>query len=88
MKQITLPTFATVVALIIFSIPSAAKTKVEIKDMQGKAVGTITLSPQGTGVGLKLHLHDLPPGQHAIHFHQNPKCDAPRLQIRRPAFQS
>jgi superoxide dismutase, Cu-Zn family len=77
MKQITLPTFATVVALIIFSIPSAAKTKVEIKDMQGKAVGTITLSPQGTGVSLKLHLHDLPPGQHAIHFHQNPKCDAP-----------
>ncbi len=86
MKQITFPTFATVVALIIFSIPSAAKTKVEIKDMQGKAVGTITLSPQGTGVGLKLHLHDLPPGQHAIHFHQNPKCDAPDFKSAGPHF--
>jgi Cu-Zn family superoxide dismutase len=86
MKQITLPTFATVVALIIFSIPSAAKTKVEIKDMQGKAVGTITLSPQGTGVSLKLHLHDLPPGQHAIHFHQNPKCDAPDFKSAGPHF--
>jgi superoxide dismutase, Cu-Zn family len=86
MKQITLPTFATVVALIIFSIPSAAKTKIEIKDMQGKAVGTITLSPQGTGISLKLHLHDLPPGQHAIHFHQNPKCDAPDFKSAGPHF--
>jgi superoxide dismutase, Cu-Zn family len=86
MKKITLPTFATVVALIIFSIPSAAKTKIEIKDMQGKAVGTITLSPQGTGVSLKLHLHDLPPGQHAIHFHQNPKCDAPDFKSAGPHF--
>ncbi len=86
MKQITLPTFATVVALIIFSIPSAAKTKVEIKDMQGKAVGTAILSPQGTGVSLKLRLHDLPPGQHAIHFHQNPKCDAPDFKSAGPHF--
>jgi Cu-Zn family superoxide dismutase len=86
MKQITFPTFATVAALIVFSIPSAAKTKVEIKDMQGKAVGTITLSPQGTGVSLKLHLHDLAPGQHAIHFHQNPKCDAPDFKSAGPHF--
>src|ERR1700734_3306402 len=86
MKQITLPTFATVVALIIFSIPSAAKTKVEIKDTQGKAVGTITLSPQGTGVALQLRLHDLPPGEHAIHFHQNAKCDAPDFKSAGPHF--
>jgi Cu-Zn family superoxide dismutase len=78
--------FATIVALIIFSVPSAAKTKVEIKDMQGKAVGAITLSPLGTGVALKLHLHDLPPGQHAIHFHQNPKCDAPDFKSAGPHF--
>src|SRR5271170_2759395 len=86
MRRITLPTLATVVALIVFSLPSAAKTKVDIKDAQGKDVGTITLSQQGPGVALKLHLHDLPPGEHAIHFHQNPKCDAPDFKSAGPHF--
>jgi superoxide dismutase, Cu-Zn family len=86
MKPTTLPTLAAAVALMAFSLPSAAKTKVEIKDLQGKAVGTIILMPQGSGVSLKLHLHDLPPGEHAIHFHQNPKCDPPDFKSAGPHF--
>ena len=86
MKQVTVPFVATFAALILFSLPSAAKTKVEVKDMQGKAVGTITLWPQGSGVGLQLRLHDLPPGEHAIHFHQNPKCDPPDFKSAGPHF--
>jgi superoxide dismutase, Cu-Zn family len=86
MKPTTLPTLAAVAALIAFALPSAAKTKVEVKDLQGKAVGTITLMPQGSGVSLKLHLHDLPPGEHAIHFHQNPKCDPPDFKSAGPHF--
>lgn len=78
--------FAMVVTLIAFALPCAAKTKVEIKDAQGKAVGTIILWQKGPGVGLKLNLHDLPPGEHAIHFHQNPKCDAPDFKSAGPHF--
>jgi Cu-Zn family superoxide dismutase len=56
-----------------------AKVQLEVKlmDAQGKSVGTASLSPKGAGVGIELHLHDLPPGEHGIHFHQVAKCDGP-----------
>jgi Cu-Zn family superoxide dismutase len=77
---------AMIAVLAISSLPSAAKTKVELKDTQGKAVGTIVLWQKGAGVGLKIQLHDLPPGEHGIHFHQNPKCDAPDFKSAGPHF--
>jgi Cu-Zn family superoxide dismutase len=86
MKPITFPTLAAAGALIVFSLPSAAKTKVELKDAQGKPVGSIALWQQGPGVGLQLHLHGLPSGEHAIHFHQNSKCDAPDFKSAGPHF--
>jgi superoxide dismutase, Cu-Zn family len=86
MKHLGFSLTALIVVLAITTLPSAAKTKVEIKDTQGKAVGTITLWQDGPGVGLKLHLHDLPFGEHAIHFHQNPKCDAPDFKSAGPHF--
>jgi Cu-Zn family superoxide dismutase len=86
MKNMSLPLLAAVVALLISALPSAAKTKVELKDAQGKAVGAISVSPKGAGVSLKLSLHDLPPGEHAIHFHLNPKCDAPDFKSAGPHF--
>ena len=79
---------STVVAL---SLASDAKTVVEMKDAQGKSVGTVTLwesgtGPKGAGVGLELNLHDLAPGRHAIHIHQNAKCDGPDFKSAGPHF--
>jgi Cu-Zn family superoxide dismutase len=75
--------------IIFWSLSSAAKTVVEMKDAQGKSVGTVTLSESGKGakgVGLALKLHDLPPGTHAIHFHQNAKCEGPDFKSAGPHF--
>jgi len=75
--------FSVVIALLLaLSITTVAKATVELKDAQGKSVGTAVLwskSGKGAsaGVFIKATLHDLPPGVHAFHFHQKAQCDAP-----------
>jgi superoxide dismutase, Cu-Zn family len=72
---------------LIFSIPGAAKTNVELKDAQGNSVGGAILWEQTNDLlGVELTLHDLPPGEHGIHFHQNAKCDAPDFKSAGPHF--
>ena len=62
---------------LLLPLTLEAKTRVELKDAQGKSVGYAILWDQGNGVAIDLHLHDLPPGEHGIHFHQVPKCEGP-----------
>lgn len=89
MKHQSLFLAAVSSTIILLALSSAAKTVVEMKDAQGKSVGTIILKESGKGakgVELDLKLHDLPPGMHAIHFHQNAKCDGPDFKSAGPHF--
>ena len=55
---------------------------VELKNAAGESVGSITIQPVANNkhIQLKLNLVNLPPGQHAIHFHEVAKCEGPTFE--------
>ena len=70
---------ALAAAWLIGTVGLSAQMKhVDLKDAKGTVVGMAMISPaKGGGVSIDLDVHGLPPGEHALHFHAVPKCEAP-----------
>lgn len=68
---------AAMLAVSLSAQGGSTPAKVEIKDGQGQAVGTATLTQDKGMVHIQLDVKGLKPGAHAIHVHQTPKCEGP-----------
>lgn len=53
---------------------------VTLIDAKGENVGTAVVTQTPQGVEIALDVHDLPPGEHAAHVHENPRCEAPTFE--------
>jgi len=57
--------------------PPASPAISELQDLKGKPVGTVMLLPTPHGLLVRGALNGIPPGTHAIHFHETGKCEPP-----------
>jgi|SRR5262245_3630251 len=56
---------------------AAPSVTTALKDRQGSGVGTVTVTETPHGLLLRGAVEGLPPGTHAIHFHETGKCEPP-----------
>jgi Cu-Zn family superoxide dismutase len=72
---------AAIVSLFVFSPAAQAQNaaRAELKNAEGKSVGSADFRESKEGVLVMLRVHDLSPGLHAVHIHAVGKCEGPQF---------
>jgi Cu-Zn family superoxide dismutase len=65
----------TAVVAIAATPGNAGTATAELKDKNGKPMGAMTIRPSGAGALISLKLEGLPPGPHAVRFHDTGRCE-------------
>lgn len=61
------------------SAGSGASAAAAVKNAGGQTVGAAAFTEVSGGVRVVLEVHDLPPGEHAVHVHAVGKCEPPQF---------
>ena len=62
------------------------QARADIKNAQGKSVGTVFLRETKDGVLMTVNVNGLPEGLHAVHVHSAGKCEGPAFTSAGPHF--
>jgi superoxide dismutase, Cu-Zn family len=83
-------TTLAVLTLCLLASPAFAQPKnalvVPIKTSTGEDAGTATFTQTKNKLSVKLDLKNLPVGEHGVHIHAKPVCDAPDFKTAGPHF--
>jgi superoxide dismutase, Cu-Zn family len=68
----------SILSAIILLIPAMAMADIVVPihlTSNNQNIGNVTLKETPKGLEFTANLHDLPPGQHGFHVHENESCD-------------
>src|SRR5882724_1216919 len=78
-RKLDVMALAGILFLLIHTASAYAQNqaRADIKNAEGKSVGTASLRETKDGVVMTVNVKGLPQGLHAVHFHSVGKCEGP-----------
>ena len=69
--------FSILLTTIVQAAPQTVA--VQMKNPEGKVIGTAEITSLVNGVKIRLDVKGLSPGEHALHFHETGSCQGPKF---------